>query len=232
MPRSVRRAVLKSGIYAAAASDAKAALTELLELDAIVSGQIDLASLRYGNGVHVKHRLMAYHDFFVSRIHPNERVLDVGCGYGAVANSIAQRAEATVVGIDLDPRNVEQARRHYRHPRLTFVAGEAPRDLREEHFDVIVLSNVLEHIKDRVPFLDALKARVRPGRILIRVPMFDRHWHVPLRQELGLYHFSDPTHFTEYTRESFEEEMRAAQLTITHLQVNWGEIWAEVVPRA
>jgi hypothetical protein len=52
-----------------------------------------------------------------------------------------------------------------------------------------------------------------------------------VRSELGLYAYSDPTHFTEYTLDSFEQEMRDAQLSITHYQVNWGEIWAEVHAR-
>lgn len=232
LPRPVRRAIVKSGIYASAAADPKTALNELLALEAVVSGQIDLAAMRYADGVHVKHRLMAYHDFFVSRIRPGERVLDVGCGYGAVASSIAERAAADVVGIDMDPANIAKARRMFTHPRLRFEAGEAPRDLSDEPFDVIVLSNVLEHVEHRVEFLQALVRRARPKRILIRVPMADRHWHVPLRRELGLFHFSDPTHVTEYTRQSFEEEMRAAHAAVTHLQVNWGEIWAEVVPSA
>jgi SAM-dependent methyltransferase len=232
LPRSLRRSLLKSGLYAAASGEPRSALTELLEIDAILSGQIDLASLRYGDGVHVKHRLMAYHDFFVSRIRSGERVLDVGCGYGAVADSIATRANAHVVGIDLNPSNIDHAKKRFTNPRLQFVVGEAPRDLPKEPFDVVVLSNVLEHVEQRVRFLAALIERARPQRILIRVPMADRHWHVPLRRELGLFHFSDPTHFTEYTRQSFEDEMREAHLAITHFQVNWGEIWAEVTPGA
>lgn len=230
LPRSLRQSLLKSGLYASASADPRSALTELLEIDAILSGQIDLASLRYGDGVHVKHRLMAYHDFFIDRIRSGERVLDVGCGYGAVADSIARRANANVVGIDLNPSNIDHARKRFTDPRLQFVVGEAPQDLRNEPFDVIVLSNVLEHVEHRVAFLTALVDRARPKRILIRVPMADRHWHVPLRRELGLFHFSDPTHFTEYTRQSFEDEMRDAHLAITHCQVNWGEIWAEVTP--
>jgi hypothetical protein len=58
--------------------------------------------------------------------------------------------------------------------------------------------------------------------------MFNRDWRPALRQELGLYAYGDPTHFTEYTRESFESEMRDAGFVIRQLQVNWGEIWAEV----
>lgn len=232
LPPSLRLAALKAGIFAAARRPAKAALIELLEIERVVSGQIDLAALEYGDGVHVKHRLMRYHDFFVSRIHAGELVLDVGCGYGAVASSIAERAGARVTGIDLDAGNITQARQRSTNPNLTFVHGEAPRDLQQRQFDVIVLSNVLEHIEARLEFLRQLIEKASPSRLLIRVPMRDREWRVPLRAELGLFHFSDPTHFTEYTREGFEQEMAAAGLAISHLQVNWGEIWAEVRPAA
>lgn len=232
LPASARLALLKAGIFAAARRPARDALLELLEIDRVVSGQIDLASIEYGDGVHVKHRLMAYHDFFVDRIGASERVLDVGCGYGAVASSIATRTSARVTGIDMDAGNVDKARRRFSAANLTFIHGTAPGDLASEHFDVIVLSNVLEHIESRHEFLRQLIVKTTPSRLLIRVPMFDREWRVPLRQELGLFHFSDPTHCIEYTRDSFEREMADANLTIAHLQVNWGEIWAEVRPSA
>jgi SAM-dependent methyltransferase len=232
LPRRWRHAAIKAGVFATARQDARGALVDLLELDRIVSGQIDLAAVEYGDGVHVKHRLMAYHDFFVDRIRATECVLDVGCGYGAVANSIATRAGARVTGIDLDAANIAQAKERYTAQNLTFVRGAAPRDLRSEHFDVVVLSNVLEHIDQRPAFLRQIGEKVTPSRLLIRVPMINREWRVPLRRELGLFPYSDPTHFTEYTRESFEQEMSQAGLVIDHLQVNWGEIWAEVRPAA
>ena len=200
-------------------------------MDADLSGQIDLASLAYGDGVHVKHRLMRYHDFFVERIRPDDRVLDIGCGYGAVAYSIVTRAGAAVIGLDMELTNVTKAQAMFRHERLTFVVGEAPAALGRERFDVVVMSNVLEHIQHRRDFMRDVQARAQPGRWLLRVPMFNRDWRPPLRQELGLYAYGDPTHYTEYTRETFETEMADAGFCIRHLQVNWGEIWAEVAVR-
>lgn len=229
-PASVRLLLLKAGVRAAARRRPRNALIELLEIERVVSGQIDLAALEYGNGVHVKHRLMRYHDFFVDRIAAGESVLDVGCGYGAVASSIARRSQARVTAIDLSEANIARARAAFAGPGLEFVVGRAPDDLEPRHHDVIVLSNVLEHIERRQEFLRALIAKASAARLLIRVPMLDREWRVPLRQELGLFHFSDPTHCIEYTRDTFEREMRDAGLVIRHLQVNWGEIWAEVAP--
>jgi 2-polyprenyl-3-methyl-5-hydroxy-6-metoxy-1,4-benzoquinol methylase len=159
-------------------------------------------------------------------------VLDVGCGYGAVAASVATRAHARVTGLDMSRENIELARGRFTCPDLTFVVGKAPDQVPEARFDVVIASNVLEHIEDRTGFLQAIERRVGPSRWLIRVPMIDRDWRVPLRRELGVRYFSDPTHFVEYTRQSFDAEMQSAGFIVRHLQINWGEIWAEVVAGA
>ena len=101
---------------------------------------------------------MRYHDFFVDRVGGHASVIDIGCGYGAVAHSIAERTSAAVVGIDLDAASIAMARARFAHPRLAFIHGDALRELPGRRFEVIVLSNVLEHIEHRVDFLRALPA--------------------------------------------------------------------------
>lgn len=229
---NIRRRIVQLAIEASARRAPADALRELLVIDDDVTGMINETALAYGDGVHAKHRLTAYHDFFVDRIRAGERVLDVGCGYGAVAFSIASRTEATVTGLDMSDSQVALARARFSHPRLTFVVGRAPDALPAGPFDVVVASNVLEHIADRLMFLRRIQQVLAPGRWLIRVPMADRDWRVPLRKELGVRHFSDPTHCTEYTRATFEAEMCAAQFRVDHLQINWGEIWAQVSARS
>lgn len=231
LPPGLRRRVVQAALHAAAAQSPKEALRELLTIDADMSGLIDEAAMAYDGGVHAKHRLMRYHDFFVDRLTAGERVLDIGCGYGAVAFSMASRAGAQVTGIDMDADNVAKARRRFAHANLRFVAGEAPRDIPQEQFDTVVISNVLEHIEHRVAFIHEVQERVSPKRWLIRVPMFNRDWRPALRQEIGLFPYGDPTHYTEYTRESFEAEMAEAGFALQHLQINWGEIWAAVEPQ-
>ena len=94
LPAIMRRRLVQLASRASAAGPPEQALRELLTMDSDVSGQIDLVALAYGDGVHVKHRIMRYHDFFVARVRDGERVLDIGCGYGAVAHSIASRSGA------------------------------------------------------------------------------------------------------------------------------------------
>ena len=202
-------------------------IRELISLHDVLMWYLDQAAIRYEKGIHPKHRLMDYHRFFIERLNKNDRVLDVGCGYGAVAFSMAKTG-ALVTGIDMDETNLHQARKQYQHENLSFILGDVRKDLPDGKFDVIVMSNVLEHIENRVGLLKTLEDKFQPKLWLIRVPMINRDWLVPLKKELHMPYYSDPTHCTEYTLESFEDEMVEAGLTVRHAEIKWGEIWAEV----
>lgn len=187
-------------------------------------------AVTYEGGVHPKHRHMRYHDFFVERIKADERVLDIGCGIGAVAYDVAEKAGAHVMAIDLNPDHIAQAQQRYPHPRIEYVVGDVLQALPNSSFDVVILSNVLEHLPERAAFLRKVQQVANSSRFLIRVPLFERDWRVPLKKELGVEWRSDPTHETEYTLESFADEMTAAKLRIHYQEVRWGEIWAEMIP--
>lgn len=206
------------------------AMRFLLRLDTALYGLEGKASVAYGNGVHTKHRHMGYHDFFVSRIDRGASVLDVGCGNGALAYDLADKQGARVTGIDMNEVQIQFARQHFNHPQITYLVGDALQKLPSGSFDTVVLSNVLEHVSDRVVFLKKIILTAQPGQVLIRVPLFERDWRVPLKKELGLEWRLDATHATEYTQESFAEEMTSAGLGISHQELRWGELWAECVP--
>jgi len=185
----------------------------------------------YGGGEHPKHRLMRYHDFFVDHIPAGSRVLDVGCGYGAVARTIAARVpDVIVTGIDVDEARIAQAQAADNPSNLRFVLGDALVDLPDGPWTAVVLSNVLEHIENRVEFLRRLVEVTAAATVLIRVPLFERHWHLPMRKELGIGYFSDSTHYIEHTLDEFTAEMAAAGLTVLERQTRWGEIWSVCAP--
>jgi len=202
----------------------------LFSLDAALYPVQGWLSVAYGGGVHTKHRHTRYHDFFVNRIQAGERVLDVGCGIGALAHDVAAKAGAILVGIDVSAQNIDTANKKHSHPRVAYVVGDVLRSPLKGRFDTVILSNVVEHLQERPAFLREVVNAVRPSRLLLRVPVFERDWRVPLREELGIDYRLDPTHYIEYTLESFATEMKEAGLNITHQEVRWGEIWAEAAP--
>ena len=210
--------------------DERMAMRELLEVYADAYYGMDRGAIAYDGGVHVKHRLTRYHDFFVERIRPGERVLDVGCGKGELAYDVAERAGATVVAIDRASWALAFARSHFAHPSVSYVESDALTYEVDGAFDVAVLSNVLEHIGPRVDLLRSLRTRAKASRLLIRVPMIDRDWVVALRRELGLPYFSDPEHEVEYTPELLSNELAAAGWEMGEPRLVWGEIWVDATP--
>src|SRR5207248_4488513 len=66
------------------------ALRALLALHDELFRRIDVLAVELDGGVHAKHRIMRYHDFFVDRVHEGESVLDVGCGKAELAHDLVE----------------------------------------------------------------------------------------------------------------------------------------------
>jgi len=203
-------------------------LKYVLDFDNKLYGLTQKASERYGEGVHPKHRLLDFHQYFYNRIEAHERVLDIGSHEGVLTKTIADHTGAQITGIEILAERVEQANRKNPHPNVKYIVGDVTKFIPDEPFDVITMSNVLEHLPERVNFL--LKAQQNTGanRFLIRVPRFDRDWRVPLKREVGVDYRLDDEHTIEYTPETFEDEMKQAGLSIVHIESRWGEFWADL----
>jgi SAM-dependent methyltransferase len=210
-PHALWRPLFRLWLATTRADPQKArAMRRLLEAYQDAYEAVDRGAIEYDGGVHAKHRLTAYHDFFVERVRPGERVLDVGCGKGELARDLAERAGATVVAVDASPWMLEFARTRSAHPRISYVQADAVGFVPGEPVDVAVLSNVLEHIEARQELLRSLRERAGARRLLVRVPVLERDWTVPLRRELGLPHFSDREHQVEYDPALLRRELAEA----------------------
>jgi 2-polyprenyl-3-methyl-5-hydroxy-6-metoxy-1,4-benzoquinol methylase len=188
---------------------------------------INERAMKYGFGIHPKHKLINYHSFFVENILDGEKVIDVGCGYGEVARSIAKlRPKSKVLGVDINLENIKKALHAANPANLTFINEDARNFKKRDSFDVVVLSNVLEHIDERILFLKSLNKSTKASKFLIRVPMFERDWQVAMRKELGVYYFSDLDHKIEHSLDEFFNEVKLAGLKAVSVKTIWGEIWA------
>ena len=96
-----------------------------------------------------------------------QRVLDVGCGGGILAESMARKG-ADVLGIDLADKSLKVAQLHALEaqlPGLAYrqIAAEALAEEMPGQFDIVTCMEMLEHVPDPASIVNACATLVRPG---------------------------------------------------------------------
>ena len=189
-----------------------------------------LSSYQEHDGLHPKHRLLRYHDWFASRLKKEWDVLDIGCGHGALAYDMKSVCRS-ITGIDINRDNIDRAKVEFYSSAITYICADALEYDFKTGFHAVVLSNVLEHIDKRVEFLKKLYANQNQGSppvLLLRVPMITRDWITLYKKEIGVEWRLDKTHFTEYTLEQVFDEMNQAGLVVESYDVQFGEFYGVI----
>lgn len=108
-----------------------------------------------GYRLHGNRRLEVAKKRILPLLRPRDRVLDLGCGIGIVAEAIGRHIpRGQVLGVDLSQQNIAYARKTVRVPNVRFEVQKAQAPLSGlRHFlgglaDVAVLTDVVEHIPE------------------------------------------------------------------------------------
>jgi len=110
----------------------------------------------------------------LEQIPPHTTVLDVGCNSGGLGRRLIAEKGCTMSGVDVAPKLVELARAKGYDARVA-PAEELP--FADESFDVVVVSELLEHVFDPRPVLDEARRVLVPGGLLFGdVPTEQGHW--------------------------------------------------------
>ncbi len=122
-------------------------------------------------------------------------ICEVGCGAGAILHELHMRLPAShMVGYEIAPAALQRAEQ-YSSERLTFRLQDAATD--PEHFELMLLMDVIEHVADPIGFLRGLREKadstilhipldlsaqsvLRPGKLMER------------RQSAGHLHYFTP----------------------------------------
>ncbi len=107
------------------------------------------------------------HNLFVRdwvRPRPGDRILDIGCGVGAILDHMPDSIDYT--GIDVNPEYIDKARGRFGE-RGTFVLGDAAGlgTIQPASFDRAVVHGVFHHVNDDVAnkMLQVAKRACKPG---------------------------------------------------------------------
>lgn len=104
------------------------------------------------------------------------RVLDIGCGVGSLDFYIAHSVNANVYGVDYSEQAIRMAQINSKILGLTartnYYVTDFPKSSIKGRYDLIILSEVLEHLKNDKLALMKIYCLMRPGGLLfISVPL-------------------------------------------------------------
>jgi glycosyltransferase involved in cell wall biosynthesis/2-polyprenyl-3-methyl-5-hydroxy-6-metoxy-1,4-benzoquinol methylase len=152
------------------------------------------------------------------------RILDVGCGEGALGRALLEIGASEVVGIEADPATADAARKVLsRVFRGDVETLDLPFD--DGYFDCIVLADVLEHLRDPLSALKKLKRHLADsGTVVASIPnvrflgvmegLAEGRWEY---KDFGIL---DRTHLRFFTRKEMETLFREAGFELDGISEN------------
>ena len=130
-----------------------------------------------------------YHRLLLAQVPPGaERVLDVGCGAGALVRALADRVRL-VEGVDRSRVMIEQARR-LAPPNVTLHQGDVlTAELPDGAYDAVLSSAVLHHL-DLAVALPRMARWLKPGGVLaaVALPRVDLPRELPVELAASATH--------------------------------------------
>ena len=131
-------------------------------------------------------------DFLEQHIEKNARILDIGCAFGGLLAELQQRDFTHLAGLEYAERNCQFVEKTLRIPAHRGGLGHLPKSLLGEHFDLIILSGVLEHLFDlRSAIAECNSLLDENGKIFILTPDVEQFpLHNDLYQEFSVEHIN------------------------------------------
>lgn len=119
-------------------------------------------------------------------VNEDARVLDLGCGTGAMTPTYLALQAREVVGLDVAPGMIAQAQKKFAHqPSLDFRCQDVYEFDDEEGFDALVIYNAYPHFLDKERLVHKLASLARPeARFVVahgmgRAMLNTHHGNVP-----------------------------------------------------
>jgi SAM-dependent methyltransferase len=135
---------------------------------------------------------------FIKQYSKPKTVLEIGCGAGGILSRFLDDGY-TVLGLDFDDEHLEAARRN----KISVIKGSIEKLSKDDKFDLIILSHVLEHIVKPSEFLENLSKHLSDdGIIYIEVPSLDNISDGG--HNFDLLHYWEIAHISHFTVESLK----------------------------
>ncbi|MEL6871503.1 MAG: class I SAM-dependent methyltransferase [Pseudomonadota bacterium] len=152
----------------------------------------------------------------------NARILEIGCGSGETAALIKRDGKCgTYAGVELFSEAAERARRHIDHVIVGDIA-EVDLPFEPASFDVLIMSEVLEHLADPWAVLRRIAPLMRPGAKVLASSPNVSNWRILKTIAAGDFRHDpsgvfDRTHLRWFTPKTFRAMFEETGFTVVRL---------------
>lgn len=104
------------------------------------------------------------------QLRPGQKVLDLGCGCGAIAEHITDRTGAIPYGINLDASQIEKAHKNPNLPAANFTVGDFNKPLKfdDDSFDAVYAIQPMTYVSNHAfTFAEVIRVLKPGGRFVI-----------------------------------------------------------------
>lgn len=153
----------------------------------------------------------------------NSRIIDVGCGNGKFLTMLGDRyPDAILQGIEYSQQAREVTPEKLRDAILVGDVVELAPELSKDPYDLVICSEVLEHVLNPTAAIQAIASLVKPGGVVIlTVPGGMKYWSK--QDEVA-------GHYRRFEYEEFSKLIKQTGLTITK-HYGWGRVFALIYDR-
>jgi len=111
----------------------------------------------------------AFSEYFGRDYRDCGAILDWGCGCGRIARFIAEEAPGKLIGIDIDPDNIDWCAQNIRDAQFHTIGLNPPTAFAAETFDLVYGISVFTHLSeaDQDIWLAELQRLTRPGSAIL-----------------------------------------------------------------
>jgi len=144
------------------------------------------------------------------------KILDIGCSKGFVGKKLSKKHN--LYGIDLNPEDAKIAKKYYNEVKIIDIDEKKPA-YKHNFFDVIIMADVLEHLKDPLGIIVHFKRFLKKnGLMILSVPNV-ANIYIRLNLLFGRFDYGDRgildrTHLKFFTLKSLRKLVRSSGLII------------------
>lgn len=174
---------------------------------------------------HAVHKYDSYNMEIEVLVPSGAKVLDIGCNTGRLAKALKKRG-CVVTGVDVSKNLLNLAKKHCHKTVCADAENLAAlnKGLGGQHFDVIILGDVVEHLRSPKIFLINIKRFLKPtGKIIASIPNSAFIW-IRFKFLVGNFHYSpagglmDEDHLRFFSFGSVKDLFREAGYQISSIK--------------